>query len=131
MRLRNKTLDSSLSEKKIEPELRGKTKGGELSVIIEEEKRWLKALKIAKIIFEDQGYPTHYLDEVERFVKRKLMYNPRVKREYLPILSKISASKGIPMTQLVNQIIRDYLNEEGMIDERKGETSSGEHSEEV
>ena len=100
-------------------------------MVIEEGRRWLKALKIAKIIFEDQGYPTRYLDEVERFVKRKLMYNPRVKREYLPLLLKISASKGIPMTQLVNRIIKDYLNEEGMIDERKSETSSAEYPEEV
>ena len=100
-------------------------------MVTEEGRRWLKALKIAKIIFEDQGYPTRYLDEAERFIKRKLMYNPRVKREHLPILSKISASKGIPMTQLVNQIIKDYLNEEGMMNERKSETGSSEHSEEV
>ena len=100
-------------------------------MVIEEGRRWLKALKIAKIIFEDQGYPTHYLDEVERFIKRKIMYNPRVKKEYLPILSKISASKGIPMTQLVNQIIKDYLNEEERTYERKSETSSSEHSTEV
>jgi hypothetical protein len=53
------------------------------------------------------------------------------KEEYIPILFKISASKGILMTQLVNQIIKDYLNEEGMMNERKSETGSGEHSRKV
>ena len=100
-------------------------------MVMEEGKRWLKALKIVKIIFEDQGYSIHYLEEVERFIKRKMMYRPRIRKEYIPILSKISASKGIPMTQLVNQIIRDYLNEEGMMYERQGKSSSSEHSTEV
>jgi hypothetical protein len=100
-------------------------------VITKEGKRWLKALRIAKIIFEDQGYHTHYLDEVEKFVKRKIMHSPRVKEEYLPILFKISASKRIPMIQLVNQIIKDYLNEEGMINERESETGFAEHSRKV
>jgi hypothetical protein len=81
-------------------------------VIRGEARRWLKALRIAKIIFEDQGYHTHYLDEVERIIKRKIMYSPKVKEEYLPTLFKISASKRIPMARLVNQIIKDYLNEE-------------------
>jgi hypothetical protein len=67
-------------------------------VIRKEVKRWLKALRVAKIIFEDQGYHTLYLDEAERFIRRKLMYNPKVKEEYIPMLFKISASKRIPMT---------------------------------
>jgi hypothetical protein len=100
-------------------------------VAIEEGRRWLKALKIVKIIFEDQGYPTHYLDEIERLIKRKIVCSPRVKEEYLPLLFKISASKGIPMTQLVNQIIKDYVNEEERAHERKGDPSSSEHSTEV
>ena len=95
-------------------------------MIRKEVKRWLKALRIAKIIFEDQGYHTLYLDEVERFIRRKLMYNPKVKEEYLPTLFKISASKRIPMTQLVNQIIKDYLDKNGLTYERKSKTGSGE-----
>ena len=78
-------------------------------MIRKEVKRWLKALRIAKVIFEDQGCHTLDLDEVERFIKRKLMYNPKVKEEYIPLLFEISASKRIPMAQLVNRIINDYL----------------------
>ena len=96
-------------------------------MIRKEVKRWLKALRIAKIIFEDQGYQTLYLDEVERFLKRKLMYSPKVKEEYIPMLLKISASKRIPMTQLVNRIIKDYLDKNSVSYERKSKTGSGEH----
>jgi hypothetical protein len=37
------------------------------------------------------------------------MYSPKIKEEFIPILYRISASRGIPMTKLVNQIIEDYL----------------------
>lgn len=100
-------------------------------MIRKEVKRWLKALRIAKIIFEDQGYHTLYLDEVERFIKRKLMYSPKVKEEYIPILFKISTSKRIPMIQLVNQIIKDYLDEKGTMNERESEAGFAEHSRKV
>ncbi len=33
------------------------------------EKRWLRALAIAKILFEDQGYHVLYPDEIEEFIK--------------------------------------------------------------
>ena len=33
-------------------------------------KRWLDALVIAKILFEDQGYFTDFLEEIEEFLKR-------------------------------------------------------------
>ena len=29
---------------------------------------WLRALTIAKILFEDQGYHTLYLEEIEQFI---------------------------------------------------------------
>jgi len=97
-----------------------------------EAKRWLKALEIAKIIFEDQGYHTAYLEEMEKFIRRKIMYSPKIKEEFIPVLFRISASKRIPMTKLVNQIIREYL--EGtphgpteVIDERESENGSPEH----
>jgi hypothetical protein len=32
-------------------------------------RRWLKALQIAKILFEDQGYHTRYLDEIEDHIR--------------------------------------------------------------
>jgi len=31
--------------------------------------RWLRALGIAKILFEDEGYHTQYLREIEQFIK--------------------------------------------------------------
>jgi ribose 5-phosphate isomerase RpiB len=37
------------------------------------------------------------------------MYSPKIKEEFIPILFKISVSTRIPMTKLVNQIIKDYL----------------------
>jgi hypothetical protein len=102
-----------------------------LIVIRKEGKRWLKALKIAKIIFEDQGYHPGYLDEVERVIKRKIMQSAKIKEEYFPIVFKISASKRIPMTQLVNQIIRNCLNEEERVYERESEAGFAEHSRKV
>jgi hypothetical protein len=96
----------------------------------EEVKRWLKALRIAKTIFEDQGYFTR-LDEVERLIRREILYTQKIKKEYVPMVLKISASKRIPMIQLVNQIIKDYLNEEERVYERKGKRGSSEHSPEV
>lgn len=32
--------------------------------------RWLRALGIAKILFEEEGYHTHYLEELEQFLQR-------------------------------------------------------------
>ena len=37
------------------------------------------------------------------------MYSPKIKEELIPILFRIAAFKRIPMTRLVNQIIKDYL----------------------
>jgi len=31
--------------------------------------RWLRALTIAKILFEDQGYHTVYLEEIEELIQ--------------------------------------------------------------
>jgi len=49
------------------------------------------------------------------------MYSPKIKEEFIPILFKVSVSKKIPMTRLVNQIIKDYLerNFRAQPDERK------------
>lgn len=33
-----------------------------------QKKRWLRALEIAKILFEDHGYHTRYLEEMEAFL---------------------------------------------------------------
>lgn len=34
-------------------------------------RRWLKALAIAKILFEEEGYHTRFLEEIEAFVQEK------------------------------------------------------------
>jgi hypothetical protein len=79
-----------------------------------EAKRWLRALKIAKIIFEDEGHHTFYLEGIEKFIRKKIIYSPRIREEHMPISSKISASKCIPMTRLVNEIIKNFLDENGI-----------------
>jgi hypothetical protein len=102
-----------------------------------EAKRWLRALKIARIILEDEGCHPRILEEMEHMIRRSLMYSPKIKEEFLPMLFKISASKGVPMTKLVNQIIRDYLEENypstgvTAYDERKSKTGSGEYPSKV
>jgi hypothetical protein len=47
------------------------------------------------------------------------MYSPKIKEEFIPILFKISVSKKIPMTKLVNQIIKDYLERNFQIQSEK------------
>ena len=37
------------------------------------------------------------------------MYSPKIKECYIPVLYKLAKSRSIPMTKLVNQIIREYL----------------------
>ena len=32
-------------------------------------KRWLRALAIAKVLFEEEGYHTAYLEEIEEFIR--------------------------------------------------------------
>lgn len=34
-------------------------------------KRWLRALEIAKVMFESEGYYTDYLEEIEAFIRGK------------------------------------------------------------
>ena len=72
-------------------------------------KRWLRALEIAKILFEDQGYHTLYLEEIENFIRREAMYSPKISEELVPIIFQMALSKKMPMTKLVNQIISNYL----------------------
>ena len=37
--------------------------------------RWLKALEIAKIIFEAEGYHSVYLEEIEDLIKTRVVRN--------------------------------------------------------
>ena len=38
------------------------------------------------------------------------MYSPKIKEEYIPILYRLAKLKGMPMTKLVNNLIKDYLD---------------------
>ena len=37
------------------------------------------------------------------------MYSPKIKKEYIPTLYRLSKSKGKPMTVVVNEVIEDYI----------------------
>ena len=80
----------------------------------DEARRWLKALKIAKIIFQDQGFHTLHLERMEKLIRRKVLYSQNIRDDYLPVLSRISALKNLPMTRLVNEILKNYLDENGI-----------------
>ena len=34
-------------------------------------RRWLKALEIARILFEDEGYHTRYLEQIEDHIREQ------------------------------------------------------------
>lgn len=38
------------------------------------------------------------------------MYSPKIKERFIPILYRIARENKIPMTQVVNQIVADYLS---------------------
>jgi hypothetical protein len=82
-------------------------------MLSKETKRWVRTLEIAKILFEDEGYHSLYLEEIEDFVRREAMYSPKISEELVPIIFRVALSKKIPMTRLVNQIIRNYLKRNG------------------
>ena len=73
-------------------------------------KRWLKAMEIAKILFESEGYHRNYLEEIETFIRRKQVYSPKIREDLIPLLYKAARKKGVPMTRLVDQFIREGLN---------------------
>jgi hypothetical protein len=44
------------------------------------------------------------------------MYSPKINKEYIPLLYKLSKEAGLPMTIYVNQIIGQALMKEGSDD---------------
>jgi len=78
-------------------------------MVSKETKRWLRALEIAKILFEEQGYHSLYLEGIENFIWRKVMYSPKIKEELIPKLYIEAKAKRIRMTTLVNQILENSL----------------------
>ncbi len=75
-----------------------------------ETKRWLRALDLAKILFEDEGYHIAYLEGIENFVRRKTMYSPKIKEDLIPRIFHAAREKKIHMTTLVNRILEHALN---------------------
>jgi len=74
-----------------------------------ETRRWLNALGIAKVVFWHEGYFIDYLEQIEDFIRRKRMYSPKIREDLIPELYKLSRSRKITMTKLVNGIIENYL----------------------
>ena len=73
--------------------------------------RWFKALEIAKILFEDQGYHWVYLNQIDQFIRRKTMYSPKIDETLIPGIYRLALARKIPMTKLVNRILKTYLEE--------------------
>ncbi len=81
-----------------------------------ETKRWLRTSEIAKILFEDHGYRTCYLEETANVISREAMYSPKINQELIPALYKIARLRKIPMTKLVNHIIKNHLSNHEMME---------------
>jgi hypothetical protein len=71
---------------------------------------WLRALEIAKILFEDQGYHCLFLEGIEKSLRRKFMYSPRIREDLIPRIYQVAKSKRVKMTALVNEILEEALN---------------------
>ena len=77
-------------------------------------KRWFRALEIAECLFEDEGYHTEYLKDIEKVLKGESgMYSPKIGEDLVTKLYQKAKVEGVPMTKLVDQIIREALNGKG------------------
>lgn len=87
---------------------------------LKRERRWFRALEIAECLFKDEGYHTEYLKDIEKFLKGENgMYSPKIKEDLVAKLYQKAKVEGVPMTKLVDQIIRDALNGKRSKKERK------------
>jgi hypothetical protein len=75
--------------------------------------RWFKALEIAKVLFEDEGYHWVYLNQIQIFIERKTMYSPKIDETLIPGIYRLALAKKVPMTKLVNRILKAYLEQTG------------------
>ena len=82
-------------------------------MLTKETKRWLRAIEIARVLFEVEGYHALYLNQIDEFIRRKTMYCPKIKEEFIPILYRMAKEQRKPMTKLVNQIIERAIKENG------------------
>ena len=55
------------------------------------------------------------------------MYSPKIKEDLIPVLFRLAKNKRIPMTQLLDQFIRDGLEKEGANQIAQGLLKGGEH----
>jgi hypothetical protein len=74
-------------------------------------KGWFRALDLAKVLFEDQCYRQLYLKHIQEFIERRTMYSPKIDEELIPSIYRLALTRKIPMTKLINRILRDYLDE--------------------
>ena len=70
---------------------------------------WFKALEIAEVLFDEEGYHQKYLNDINNFIRRNTMYSPKINSELIQPLYYRAKSERVPMTKLVDKIIRGYL----------------------
>jgi len=51
------------------------------------------------------------------------MYSPKIKEDLIPVLFKLAAKEGKPMTKLVDEILRQELKERECLNETKRDQS--------
>ena len=81
-------------------------------------KRWFRALEIAECLFEDESYHTEYLEDLKDFSREREMYSPKIKEDLVSKLYQKAKAEGMPMTKLVDEILRNALN--GRLNKKKG-----------
>ena len=43
-------------------------------------------------------------------IKPRIMYSPKIKEEFIPVLYKIARARRLPMTHIVREALDEYLN---------------------
>jgi hypothetical protein len=81
---------------------------------------WLRALEIAKALFEEEGYHSLYLTQIQEFIGRKMMYSPKIDEDLIPKLYRLALIRKTPMTKLVNRILASYLAQAQVEKEQTG-----------
>lgn len=95
-------------------------------MLSKEMKKWLRALGIAKILFEDHGYHCLYLEDIQNFIWRKSMYSPKIREDLIPKIYQVAKAKRIKMTTLVNEILEKVLNGGDGLEAREALSNSKE-----
>lgn len=55
------------------------------------------------------------------------MYSPKIDPELIPLLYKIRVAEGIPMTKIVNRVLRAYIDKKAEPTEEKPTPDSEAH----